>query len=130
MRRLFLLVFLAAGLGSLMATIACSLIPDTFGPGVAFGSLQFMLRLSAIAMVFTVPGATLLVGLQGRLLERNLPGWVIGPSLLVFGGVAGGLVFLVGNIEPMWIGALYGASTAVVLLLVERLPGLSPAAIR
>lgn len=130
MWRLVLIVFLAAGIGSVVATVTCSFLPDVFGPGPTFESLRFVLNISVATMVFTVPGATMLVGLQARLKERDLPGWVVSPAIVVAGGVAGGLVFLALNMMPIWVGALYGTLTAVALLLVERLPGLSPAATR
>ena len=130
MWRILLLVILAAGLGSLAATLICAVIPGVLGPGAIFESLPFMFNFSLLTMLFTVPGATLLMGLQARLQEREPPGWFVPPVLMVTGGVAGALIFLVLNFEPIWVGALYGASTAVALLLVERLPGFSPSAAR
>ena len=129
MWRALLTIVLAAALGSLAATIIFCL------PGEGTGSsdpVRFVLSLAGGSMLFTIPGAGMLYALRASLREREFPDLAASALIVIAGSVAGGLVLgvLPGRLIWLAIGALYGGVTAVALLLVQAVAGLSRGATR
>jgi len=131
MWRPILQIVLAAALGSLAATILFGLFVGGTG-GLDPISLVFWFATGT--MFLTLPGATMLYGLRASFLERGLPQIVIGILLTLIGTSVGGAALLFISawdpLQTMAVGGLYGGLTAVALLLMQTLPGLSPSAAR
>ena len=120
-------ILLAAAFGSVVGTLGWSLLGGGTGsPDPA----RFVAGFSALAMMFTVPGAALIFALKPMLEENRVPRLVAGAMLILTGGTLGGLILgaPTGSMQWGWIGALYGALTALGLLLVQLLPGFRPKA--
>lgn len=116
MRFLFTVPF-AGVVGSLIAAILMALVSgtnsDTWGLTINF---------SLIAMVFTIPGAALLVGLRALLARRGARRITIDGVTAATGIVVGGLflgLLSEASSETILFGAYYGLTTAVLLILVE-----------
>jgi hypothetical protein len=132
MWRLTFIVLATAALGSIAGTLFLCLMGDGPGSLGVGGFIGFIFRLSLSTMIATVPETLLLVGLQAILLEQAQSKRVAGFLIVVIGGLVGGLVlgFLSESLSGILIGLLYGSLTAIALLLLQTLPGLSPATIR
>ena len=129
MWRFALIVLGTAAAGSLAGTLVLGLLAGGTGSPDQVGSV---LSFSRFTMVFTVPGAIMLVGLQAMLLERGFSRPITSVLIILAGGVAGGLVlgFLSLALASVSVGALYGTLTAIAFILLQMLPGLSPEAAR
>ena len=129
MRRPVQGIILAAALGSLLGTLGLGWMGGGSGqPDEA----RLIFLLSIFTMIFTVPGATLLLVLQDFWRELGLPYLAIGALMTAVGGGAGGLFLgaLANGLALAATGALYGALTALGLVLVQLLPAFSPEATR
>lgn len=121
MLRVLMIVFTAAALGSLVATLALSAILGGTGSP---NPVRFVFALSAATMMFTVPGALMLAGLQFFLRERGVGSGSIAVIVAIWGAVAGGIILgLNFVVDDAAVGALYGLTTAVTFLATERLLG-------
>ena len=129
MRRPIQGVILAAALGSLLGTLGLGMMDGGSGrPDEA----RFIFVFSSFTMIFTIPGATLLLVMQNSWRELKLPRLAIGAMMTAVGAGAGGLFLGALSNAPLWaaIGAMYGALTALGLALVQLLPPFSPEAAR
>ena len=102
--------------------------------------IRFYVALGGGSLMFTLLGALMLMVLQHVLLERRLSTLRVGATLLITGGFVGGLVLgLIGIgiylVEGPYytgyvVGAVYGALTAIPLLVLKPPAEANPAAIR
>lgn len=127
MWRLIITVLLSAALGSLAATTVWSFIDGTGVPERP----QFIVGFSAGTLVFTVPGALMLLGLQTILLGQGLRNPRAAFLIALAGALLGGAILslLSPSLATGVIGAFYGFATAVAFLCIQRLthsPALTP----
>ena len=99
-----------------------SVIFGTSGQGLLF-DLRFGMAMAIFSLLFTIPGALMLVGLNARLVDA---GWSqAAASLFVFivGSVAGAIIlaFGVASIANAAMGAAFGATTALALIVLTAL---------
>jgi len=129
-------VILAAVFGSVSGGVTWYLICGAPGDRAFFSALGFG------SVIFTLPGALMLVLLQYHLLQRKLPKLPVGGALLITGGIVGGLILglfgLLGQdiyTEEVqhyaWLaGAVFGAMTAIPLLVLKPCLEVSPSTTR
>ena len=115
MWRFLLVVILSAGVGSFAGTLLCFGISD--GPSLVFS-------LSIFTMLFSVPGAMMLVGLRASLGEYSFTPILLNAVTAAAGAFIGGLVLAALFVQPLLgfkFGSLYGLATAGALILFETL---------
>lgn len=117
MWRYLLIVLLSAAMGSLGAT---ALFAAVMGGTGAADPVRFVFAFALFTMMFTIPGAMMLVGLRAIVAERGLGRLPSGALVALFGALSGAAILAVILNNPA-LGALYGFSTAVSLMLVQRL---------
>ena len=120
MWRHILTVVVAAALGSLTA----ALIWTIWEGGGAWPENRHLLLFWLTPMFFTLPGALMLLGLRAMLLDHGVAGRTSNLLVLAAGGGAGFLVLtLISGADTEWgaTGALFGAITALMLLLIQGL---------
>jgi hypothetical protein len=118
MWRSLLIVLIAAALGSLVATAGFILLA---GGTDAFEPTRFTLALTGGTMIFTVPGAIMLVGLRTILSERGLGSGHRDALVALIGAVSGAAILAFISPPMAWVGAVYGLATAVALVCLQRL---------
>lgn len=92
---------------------------------------RFFAVLGFASTMFTLPGAAILVLVEHVLLRRGLPRLKVGATLSIVGGCLGGLFLgLTGlgiyGYSGYLVGAVYGALTAIPLLMLRPSAGASP----
>jgi hypothetical protein len=118
MWRSLLIVLIAAALGSLVATAGLILLSGGTG---AFEPTRFTLALTGAAMIFTVPGVIMLVGIQAILSERGLGRGHRDAVVALIAAVTGAVILAFISPPGDWVGAVYGVATAVALVCLQRL---------
>ena len=117
MWRFLLLALSAAALGSLISTVGVSLLSGGSGapePG------QFVFGFAAAAMIFTFPGAIMLIGFQEVLVGRGHAGYPKDVFVVLFGAFAGAMILAFVSVYLAEIGAFYGCITGVALVCLQR----------
>jgi hypothetical protein len=118
MWRSLLTLALAAGAGSLAATM---ILTAFLGGNGAASELRFMIGFSAFTMVFSLPGAMMLVGLQAALAERGLSKLHTNVLVAFFAAVSGSVILSFISPHNAAVGGLYWISTALALISFQRL---------
>jgi hypothetical protein len=118
MWRLLLTLLAAGAVGSLIGTAGFILMVG-WADAASFGGV--VQAFAAGTMIFTVPGAMMLMGAHAFLRERGLTTMHRGALVVSLGAVAGALVFALISRSMAGLGALYGLATAFALLGVQRL---------
>jgi hypothetical protein len=118
MWRYLMIVLGSAALGSLGGTVGFVLIMGGTGSPDPVG---FVSGFTLFTMIFTTPGSIMLIGLRDILAERGLGRLQRDALVALFGALSGALIL--GLISPHngGLGAFYGLSTAVALMVVQRL---------
>ena len=118
MWRYLMIVLGSATLGSLVATVGFSLIMGGTGsPDPA----RFFFGFTLFTMIFTAPGSMMLVGIHAILAGRGRGRLQRGALVALFGAVSGALILGLLSPHAAGLGAFYGVSTAVALIVVQRL---------
>lgn len=90
------------------------------GSGAA-NELRFMLGFSAFTMVFSFPGAMMLVGLQATLAKRGLSKFHADLLVALFAAGSGAVILSFISPHNAPVGSLYGVSTALALVSFQKL---------
>lgn len=115
-RSLFIMLA-AAALGAFAATVGLSVAMG--GTGSAQPAMS-VLALSAGLMLFTVPGALLLIAVQALLTDGGISRRWHALLVPLVGAAAGAAIQCVIFPPMAAVAAVYGLSTAVALLLLQR----------
>jgi hypothetical protein len=118
MWRSLLTLLLAAALASMVATAGFILLA---GGTHIFEPTRFTLAITAGTMIFTVPGAIMLAGLQAILGKRGLGRGHRDALVALFAAVAGAAILMLISPKMVGVGAVYGLTTAVALIGLQRL---------
>lgn len=118
MARYIVLVVLSALIGSGLATMMW--VAWEGGTG-APNPVGFVMGMTLTTMLFTVPGAVMLMGLQAGLTERGIGVLWRNGLLLLFAALAGAAILSVWSFRLAALGSVYALSTAFVLLTLQRL---------
>lgn len=118
MLRYVLTVLAAAALGSLIATMVAAPILGGIGVPNGFG---LVLGFTVASMPFTVPGVMMLIGFQAIAADIGLAGSRANLAMALLAIVAGFLALaVIGSWQLGLIGAGYGFTCALVLMIIER----------
>lgn len=121
--RYIALVVLSAFTGSGIATLMW--VAWEGGTG-ATNPAGFVMGMTLITMLFTVPGAVLLAGLQATLNERGVGVLWRGGLLLFIAALTGAAIISVLSSSLAAIGSAYALTTALTLLALQRLMKWAP----
>jgi len=114
MMRFLLAVIFSAGLGSIIATLLV----------VGVEEPRFFLGFAVITMLYSGPGAVMLVGLRATLEARRSSRAMMDGATAITGAVVGGLMLGIPAAQHDWgakTGSFYGLTTALVLILFDGL---------
>jgi len=118
MWRYLTIVLGSAALGSLCATVGFSLIMGGTGSP---DPVRFVFGFTLFTMIFTTPGSIMLVGLHAILAERRFGRLQRDALVALFRTLSGALILGLIALQKAGLGAFYGLSTAVALMVVQRL---------
>lgn len=89
MWRHIVIIFFAAAVGSVAAT---TLLDSLAGPAGDPNPPKVVMGFSAASMIFSVPGAMMLVGIKAIITNRRWPAFIVGIIVLAIGAIVGAAI--------------------------------------